>query len=83
MKQFSRDDFRKALKAGHYTITDIDNGLAVYVTEDRAGRHWGMKLVCDDEGRSRSEVVDEALECMAPDQHPRLMAKIGDRFFWK
>ncbi len=83
MKQFSRDDFRKALKAGHYTVTDVDNGLAVYVTEDHAGHHWGMKLVCDEDNRSRSEVVDEALECMAQDQHPRLMAKIGDRYFWK
>lgn len=83
MKNFSREDFRKALKAGSYTITDVDNGLALYVTEDHAGRHWGMKLVCDDEGRNRSEVVEEALNCMAEDQHPRLMTKIGERFFWK
>ncbi len=70
MKQFSRDDFRKALKAGHYTVTDLDNGLAVYVTEDRAGHYWGMRLVCDEDNRTQAEVVNEALECMATDQQP-------------
>ena len=84
MKTMNRAEFRKALTAGNYLITDRDDGLATYVVSDKAGHLWGMKLLCNEDDHDFAEdVANEAIHGMAEDQHPRLMAKIGDRYFWK